>query len=114
MGNEHLFWVGVSCGIWYDEEPREIFPLPIDKRVARYCRSTEEAVELLTRYTHSRGPGNSLLATAAGSHWSSEACRRMALTRHTGRRPITGISFPGSGSTKCGTEKRGCANRGKA
>jgi len=61
MLNEHLFWGGVSCGIWYDETPEEIFPVPIDRLVARYCRSTDEAVELLTRYKGCWGMGNSLL-----------------------------------------------------
>lgn len=59
--NEHLIYGGVSSGIFYDELSPEIFPVPIKELVARYCRTTEEAVEFLTRYKLFWGPGNVIL-----------------------------------------------------
>jgi hypothetical protein len=56
--NEHVILGGVSCGVFYDEESPEIFPAPVFKLVARYCRSTDEAVEMLTRYSQFWGPCN--------------------------------------------------------
>jgi hypothetical protein len=44
-----------------DEESPEIFPAPVMKLVARYCRNTKEAVELLQRYNHFWGPCNALV-----------------------------------------------------
>ena len=56
--SEHLILGGVSSGIFLDELSPEIFPAPVMKLVARYCRTTSEAVEMLTRYNHFWGPGN--------------------------------------------------------
>ncbi|OGV63676.1 MAG: hypothetical protein A2498_11615 [Lentisphaerae bacterium RIFOXYC12_FULL_60_16] len=56
--NEFLILGGVSSGIFNDETSPEIFPAPVFKLVGRYCRTTAEAVELLTRYNHFWGPGN--------------------------------------------------------
>ena len=63
--NEHLLVGGVSSGIFLDEESPEIFPAQPVKLVARYCRTTVEAVELLTRYSHFWGPGNLILIDRA-------------------------------------------------
>jgi hypothetical protein len=60
--NEHLVVGGVSSGVFLDETPPEIFPAPVWKLVARYCRTAAEAVEMLTRYNYFWGPGNVLLA----------------------------------------------------
>ncbi len=56
--NEHLIVRGVSSGVFNDEESPEIFPVPVFRLLGRYCRSTAEAVELLTRYNYFWGPGN--------------------------------------------------------
>lgn len=56
--NEHLIIGGVSSGIWFDEESPELFPAPVMKLVKRYCRNTDEAVEMLERYNLFWGPGN--------------------------------------------------------
>jgi hypothetical protein len=61
MTNEHLIVGGVSSGIFNDEQSPEIFPVPVHKLVARYCRSTDEAVEMLKRYNLFWGPGNLLV-----------------------------------------------------
>jgi len=59
--NEHLIMGGVSSGVFLDEASPEIFPAPVTALVARYCRTTDEAVEMLTRYNHFWGPGNKLV-----------------------------------------------------
>lgn len=58
MANEHLIVGGVSSGVYLDEESPELFPAPVFKLVGRYCRTTEEAVEMFTRYNYFWGPGN--------------------------------------------------------
>jgi len=58
MVNEHVIIGGVSSGIYLDEESPELFPAPVFKLIGRYCRTTEEAVEMLTRYNYFWGPGN--------------------------------------------------------
>jgi len=64
--NEHLVCNGASCGIWCDETSPEVFPVPVLRLVARYCRSTAEAVELLTRYKLFWGPVNYCIADHSG------------------------------------------------
>lgn len=59
--SEHLIIGGVSSGVYLDEESPEIFPVPVLKMVARYCRTTDEAVEMLQRYNHFWGPTNLII-----------------------------------------------------
>lgn len=59
--NEHLIFGAVSSGLFNDEQSPEIFPAPVNKIAARYCRSTDEAVEILTRYNYFWGPGNRIV-----------------------------------------------------
>jgi len=59
--SEHLIWGGVSSGVYGDEKSPETFPAPVPRIVGRYCRSTDEAVEMLERYKYFWGPGNVLL-----------------------------------------------------
>jgi hypothetical protein len=47
--------------VFLDEESPEIFPAPVFKLVGRYCRNTDEAVEMLTRYKLFWGPCNALV-----------------------------------------------------
>ncbi len=61
MVNEHLLFGGVSSGLFLDETSPEIFPAPVQKLLARYCRSLPEAVELLERYRDFWGPGNAIV-----------------------------------------------------
>lgn len=60
--NEHLVAGGVSSGVFLDEESPEIFPAPVWKIVARYARSSDDAVEIMSRYNHFWGPCNTLIA----------------------------------------------------
>ena len=75
--NEHLVTGGVSSGVFMDEPSPEIFPAPVFKLVARYCRTAREAVELLTRYNFFWGPGNLLVIDRANQVAMIEksACR---------------------------------------
>ena len=59
--NEHLLIGSVSSGVFLDEESPELFPAPVEKLVARYCRTTEEAVEMFTRYNNFWGPANRII-----------------------------------------------------
>jgi hypothetical protein len=64
--NEHLLKGAVSSGVFLDEESPELFPVPVDRLVSRYCRSTDEAVEMYTRYNHFWGPCNTILIDRSG------------------------------------------------
>jgi len=59
--NEHLVIGGVSSGVFADEESPEIFPAPVSALVGRYCRTTDEAVEMYSRYNLFWGPGNLII-----------------------------------------------------
>ncbi len=59
--SEHLILGSVSSGVFLDEESPELFPAPVYKLVGRYCRNTDEAVELLARYNYFWGPCNLLV-----------------------------------------------------
>jgi len=60
--SEHMIFGTVSSGVHGDELSPEIFPAPVSRLLARYCCTTDEAVELLTRYNFFWGPCNALLA----------------------------------------------------
>lgn len=59
--SEHLVIGTVSSGVFLDEESPEIFSAPVFKLLARYCRTTDEAVELLKRYNYFWGPCNAIV-----------------------------------------------------
>ena len=75
--NKHLVAQGASSGVFLDEESPEIFPAPVMRLVGRYCRTTDDAVEMLTRYNLFWGPLNLLLADRQGNVAMIEktACR---------------------------------------
>ncbi|MCX5662662.1 MAG: hypothetical protein NTW19_23525 [Planctomycetota bacterium] len=75
--NEHLIMGGVSSGVFLDEESPETFPAPVFKLIARYCWSTDEAVEMLTRYNLFWGPGNHIVIDRRGrvAMIEKSACR---------------------------------------
>jgi len=59
--SEHLAMGGVSSGVFLDEEPPEIFPAPVHRLVARYCRTVDEAVEMFESYNYFWGPCNQIV-----------------------------------------------------
>lgn len=59
--SEHVILGAVSSGVWKDEKTPEIFPAPMYELVSRYCRTTDETVEMLTRYNYFWGPCNMLV-----------------------------------------------------
>ena len=64
--SEHLLIGGVSSGVYLDELSPEIFPAPVSLLVGRYCRTTDEAVEMMTRYNYFWGPCNQIVVDRAG------------------------------------------------
>ncbi len=59
--NEHLLIGCVSSGVFGDEMSPELFPAPVWKLVARYCRNADEAAEMLERYNLFWGPCNAIV-----------------------------------------------------
>lgn len=49
--SEPLVWDGVGAGLHIDDEPEEIFPLPVRAMCLAQCTSVPQAVEFLERYT---------------------------------------------------------------
>jgi hypothetical protein len=88
MVNEHIVIGGVSSGVFLDEESPEIFPAPVFAIIARFARTSDEAVEILTRYNHFWGPGNLLVA---------DRNRRTAMIEKTACRIATRWSPDGFG-----------------
>ena len=85
---------GVSSGVYKDEKTPEIFPAPVYELVARYCRNTDEAVEMLTRYNHFWGPTNLLVADRQSNVAMIEksACRIGTRRRNDGFGFITAMT----------------------
>jgi len=92
--NEHLVGGGVSSGVFLDEESPESFPAPVFTLVNRYCRTAEEAVEMLTRYNLFWGPGNFLIADRNGrvAMIEKSACRIGVRWSHDGFGFVTAMT----------------------
>ena len=92
--NENLVMGGVSSGVFLDEESPEIFPAPVFRLVARYCRTAEEAVKMLSHYNHFWGPGNLLIADRAGhiAMIEKSACRIGVRWSHDGFGFVTAMT----------------------
>jgi hypothetical protein len=56
-----LVWDGVGCGLHMDDEPEEIFPLPVPAMCSTYCNDVPGAVEFLRRYSPFWGGQNIVL-----------------------------------------------------
>lgn len=52
---------GVSCGIFYDEIPPEIFPVPVFELLEEHCFNLKEAIKFLSRYKFFWGQGSYVL-----------------------------------------------------
>lgn len=92
--SEHLVMGGVSSGVFLDEESPEIFPAPVYRLMGRYCRTTEEAVELLTRYNYFWGPCNRLVVDRRGhvAMIEKSACRIGVRWSHDGFGFVTAMT----------------------
>ena len=61
-GARKMWTKGVSCSVFLDEEPQEIFPLDPWQLLPEECTEhVDDAVEFLDRYRDFWGPGNSIL-----------------------------------------------------
>jgi len=58
---DELVWDGTGSGLHIDDEPEEIFPLPIPAMCKVYCNDVPSAVEFLRRYTSFWGRQNVVL-----------------------------------------------------
>jgi len=58
---EDLVWDGTGCGLHIDDEPEEIFPLPIVTMWPCYAADVPGVVEFLTRYSPFHGGYNTVL-----------------------------------------------------
>lgn len=94
LTNEHLVIGGVSSGVFLDEISPEIFPAPVFAILERYCRSAEEAVEVLSRYNHFWGPGNLIVADRKGhvAMIEKSACRMGVRWSHDGFGYVTAMT----------------------
>lgn len=92
--NEHLIIDGVSSGVPSDEESPEIFPAPVMKMVGRYCRTTQEAIEMFRRYNYFWGPGNMMVIDRDHNIAIMEksACRMAVRWNDTGYAYVTAMT----------------------
>jgi len=63
---EGLFWDGAGSGLHIDDEPDEIFPLPVTGMCRACCGDVPGAVEFLRRYRKFWGGGNAVLHDRQG------------------------------------------------
>lgn len=59
--SDDLVWDGVGSGLHMDDEPEEIFPLPIPWMYRQYANDVPGAVQFLTRYCFFYGGANFVL-----------------------------------------------------
>jgi hypothetical protein len=72
----NLFWDGVGSGLHIDDEPEEIFPLPILQMYRHYADDVPGAVQFLTRYSQFHGGGNFVLRDRQMRSVAIEKCSR--------------------------------------
>ena len=69
-----LVWDGVGSGLHIDDEPDEIFPLPVPTMCHAYCDDVPGAVDFLSRYTPFWGGQNIVLHDAQMRSVAIEKC----------------------------------------
>jgi len=72
--NQTLWSDGVGSGLHMDDEPAEIFPLPVRNMYRHYCDDVPSSVEFLTRYSPFWGSGNMLLHDSKKRSVAIEKC----------------------------------------
>lgn len=65
IGGERFITGSVSSGVYLDELSPEIFPAPVHDLVNHHCATTDEGVEMFTRYNLFWGPCNFILVDRA-------------------------------------------------
>jgi hypothetical protein len=63
-GSKKMMMKGVSCSVFLDDEPQDLFPVDVFAIMPQDCKHVNDAVEFLTRYKDFWGPGNQFLADA--------------------------------------------------
>lgn len=69
-----LVWDGVGSGLHEDDEPSQIFPLPVPQMCLALCDEVPTAVEFLTRYSPFWGGQNIVLRDAQKRSVAIEKC----------------------------------------
>ena len=72
--DDDLVWDGVGSGLHLDDEPEDIFPLPVPQMYRHYANDVPAAVEFLTRYSPFHGGGNFVLHDRQKRSVSIEKC----------------------------------------
>lgn len=74
-GKDQTLWSdGVGSGLHMDDEPEEIFPLPVTRMYKHYADDVPSAVEFLTRYSPFWGRANILLHDSRKRSAAIEKC----------------------------------------
>lgn len=73
---EELVWDGTGSGMHIDDEPDEIFPLPVRSMYAYYADDVPGVVDFLTRYSPFHGGYNVVLHDKNGRATAIEKCSR--------------------------------------
>jgi hypothetical protein len=61
LGDEDLMWDGTGSGLHIDDEPPEIFPLPVPLMCRQYANDVPGAVQFLKQYCYFYGGANFVL-----------------------------------------------------
>lgn len=65
---------GVGSGLHIDDEPAELFPLPVSAMAAQYCNDVPSVIDFLTRYSIFWGGSNRLFHDAQKRSVAIEKC----------------------------------------
>ncbi len=63
-GSKKMTMKGVSCSVFLDDEPENLFPVDVFALMPQDCKHVNDAVEFLDRYKDFWGPSNQFLADA--------------------------------------------------
>lgn len=90
-----MFMKGVSCSVFLDDEPDELFPVDVFSLMPKDCKKVGDAVEFLTRYRDFWGPGNQILVDADHESVAIEKanCRMGVRPSKNGASAVGAVSF---------------------
>lgn len=74
--SDGLIWDGVGSGLHIDDEPADIFPLPVPAMWKTHCSDIPGSVEFITRYSSFHSGGNFVLHDQKGNSVAIEKCSR--------------------------------------
>lgn len=107
-----LTWDGVGSGLHLDDEPAEIFPLPVKEMCLSMCDDVPGAVQFLQRYRDFWGRANVVLYDRARRSVAVEKCSYNHIAIHPadarGRSHVSGMACrdPQSPIGQCQAQRR--------